>query len=97
MSMESAKSFIERVNTDEDFAQKVSECKDPESRMTFVKSQGFDFTGEEVRIASWELRDEELEQVAGSGDVPSSPPLLPEMAQVLAFCMPPRPPFPVTW
>ena len=36
MSIESAKAFIERMKTDEDFAKEVKECKDADVRMTFV-------------------------------------------------------------
>ena len=65
MSMESAKAFMEKIKTDEDFCHKVNECKDSESRITFVKSQGFDFTMEEVMEMKAGLSEEELESVAG--------------------------------
>jgi len=34
MSMESAKAYIERMKTDEDFRKKVTECKDTDTRKT---------------------------------------------------------------
>jgi len=67
MSVESAKQFIEKMKTDEAFAQKVKECKDSEARMTFVKESGFDFTTEEVKGLQGELSDDELDAVAGGG------------------------------
>ncbi len=39
MSIESAKTFIEKSKTDEDFAKQVKECKDAEARKAFVKQQ----------------------------------------------------------
>jgi predicted ribosomally synthesized peptide with nif11-like leader len=67
MSMESAKSFVEKMKIDENFATKVTECKDAEARMAFVKEAGFDFTKEEIEPVMAELADEELDGVAGSG------------------------------
>lgn len=65
MSIESAKKFLERLNTDEDFAKKVTAFKDADARMKFVKSEGFDFTAEEISSLKRELSDEELDSVAG--------------------------------
>lgn len=67
MSMESAKSFVERMKTDEDFRNKVNECKDGETRMALVRQKGFDFTEEEVKQFSKELSDEVLDALAGGG------------------------------
>ena len=52
MSLESAKLFIDRMNTDEDFAKKVTQCKDKKARMSFVREAGFNFTPEMVKEAS---------------------------------------------
>jgi predicted ribosomally synthesized peptide with nif11-like leader len=65
MSIESAQAFLERMKTDEEFAKKVSECKDAESGVAFVNEEWFDFTKEEVHGLQSELTDEELEGVAG--------------------------------
>jgi predicted ribosomally synthesized peptide with nif11-like leader len=48
MSIESAKAFIERMKTDEDFTKKVIARKDAEKLMVFVKAEGFDCTAEEL-------------------------------------------------
>lgn len=65
MSMESAKAFVERMKTDADFAQRVTACKSPESRIQLAKAEGFDFTSEEVKEASEELSEDDLELVSG--------------------------------
>ena len=41
MSFESAKLFIEKMITDEDFAKGVTGCKDSESRKKFIMAKGF--------------------------------------------------------
>jgi len=83
MSIESAKSFIERMKADEDFAKQVRKCKDPETRMRFVKTAGFDFSEDEVKEVSCALSDEEMEIVVGgfiagfcSGGVELMPPFI---------------------
>jgi len=65
MSIESAKKFMVRIKTDEEFALKISECKAKEARMEAVKAAGFDFTPEELADVNSELSDDELDQVAG--------------------------------
>jgi predicted ribosomally synthesized peptide with nif11-like leader len=65
--MESARKFIEKMETDEDFRKKVNECKDTETRMTFVKAEGFDFIEDDIKAVKVELSDEELECVVGGG------------------------------
>lgn len=65
MSIHSAKNFIERMKTDEDFAKKVIAFKDSEERLAFVKMEGFDFTSDEINQTAGELSDEELERVSG--------------------------------
>jgi predicted ribosomally synthesized peptide with nif11-like leader len=66
MSIESAQAFLERMKTDEEFAKKISECKDVESHIALVNEEGFDFTKEEVLgLLQSELTDEELEGVSG--------------------------------
>lgn len=68
MSLESAKSFMERVRTDEVFAKQVRECEDGDSRMALAIAQGFDFTAQEMEEAKKELSNEELDSIAGGQD-----------------------------
>ena len=65
MSLESARAFMERMKTDEDFRKKVTECKDKEDRMSFVKQTGYDFTAEDIGLVKAELIEDELGSVAG--------------------------------
>lgn len=67
MSIESAKAFIERIKTDEDFRGKVSNCKAQEARNAFVKQAGYDFTRDDMDLLKAELSEEELDGVAGGG------------------------------
>ncbi|MDD2372177.1 MAG: Nif11-like leader peptide family natural product precursor [Syntrophomonadaceae bacterium] len=65
MSIESAKAFVEKIKSDEEFAKKVQGCKDKEERIAFAKQAGFDFTAEEIKEVSSKLSDDELDAVAG--------------------------------
>jgi len=67
MSMESAKSFIEKIKNDEDFKNKVTKYKDNEARTAFIKQAGYDFTGEDMELAKAELSEEDLNGVSGAG------------------------------
>lgn len=68
MSMESAKAFIERMKTDEDFVKEVAKCKEKEERNEFVASQGFQFTDKELKTQASELTDEELNAISAGSD-----------------------------
>ena len=65
MSIESAKSFLERVKNDEDFRKELEVQASAEERMKFAKAQGFDFKKEEIKLVQDELSSEELDNVAG--------------------------------
>ena len=67
MSMESAKAFVERVKTDKEFAKWVAGAASREERAGIAKSEGFDFTQEDLKSVTGELSVEELEAVAGGG------------------------------
>lgn len=66
--MESARAFMEKMKTDEDFRSKVKECKDAEARKAFVLKEGFDFTEKDMELAKAELSDEDLIAIAGGND-----------------------------
>ncbi len=68
MSIESAKAFIERMKTDEEFARQVSNQKDNEERMKFFLAEGFNFTIDEINSCQRELSDTELSEVSAAGD-----------------------------
>ncbi|MEQ8191345.1 MAG: Nif11-like leader peptide family natural product precursor [Candidatus Eremiobacterota bacterium] len=67
MSMLSARAFIKRMGTDNEFKRKVNECKDEKSRMDFVTSHGFDFSKEEIELVKSELSEEEISNLSGGG------------------------------
>ena len=72
MSVEQAKAFIEKMNSDETFLTQVAGADSNEARFQLAKASGFDFTVEELAVAadddsSEELTEEELESVAGGG------------------------------
>ena len=59
MSMESAKLFIERLQTDKEFAGKITECKDLDTLRIFETESGFDFNDKELKKAYAELNIED--------------------------------------
>ncbi|HEX3011741.1 MAG TPA: Nif11-like leader peptide family natural product precursor [Syntrophomonadaceae bacterium] len=65
MSIESAKAFVEKLKTDEDFAKQVKDCKDAAARKAFANAEGFDFTKAEIEEVASQLSDEQLDSVAG--------------------------------
>ncbi|MBP2638461.1 MAG: Nif11 domain [Firmicutes bacterium] len=65
MSIELAKTFIKRMKTDEEFAQKAIKCRDEKSWMTLTKKVGLDITVaditvEDIQEALGKVNDEEL-------------------------------------
>ncbi len=67
MTIESAKAFVERMKSDEDFRKEVGEKSSSEDRMKFVKDNGFDFSKEEIEQVKSEMSDEELDGMATGG------------------------------
>ena len=65
MPIESAKAFLAKIKTDEDFRKSLGEIVTAEERMEFVKGAGFDFTKEEIKSVQDELSDDELENISG--------------------------------
>ena len=65
MSIESARAFVEKMKTDQEFARQVVDKQDKEARIKFALAEGFTFTPEEVNQVSSELSNEDLEKVTG--------------------------------
>lgn len=65
MSIESAKLFIERMKTDENFTKKISLCKNEQDRSIVLKKEGYDFTSLELSEAGPILSDDDLDGVSG--------------------------------
>ena len=71
MSIESARSFINRVRTDKDFAKKIREFKyNAEAQSAVIAASGFQFTLEEFTAEMMnpenQVTDDELHNVARS-------------------------------
>lgn len=47
MSKEAVKAFMEKMTSDEAFAQKLVAGKDKEERLAIAKTEGFDFSADE--------------------------------------------------
>ena len=67
MSIESAKAFIERMKTDEEFNNRVSTAEDQKARIALVKAEGFDFSVEDINAVKSELTGDDLDAIAGGG------------------------------
>jgi predicted ribosomally synthesized peptide with nif11-like leader len=64
MSIESARVYVERLKTDEEFGKRIIEADDAESRKKIIQSEGFDFTKEDIDTVASKLSDEELSDVS---------------------------------
>ena len=62
MSVESAKKFLERFQSDPEFKKKLATAS-AEERLKAIKAGGYDFTPEEME--QLELPDEVLDTIAG--------------------------------
>jgi len=76
MSIESAKAYLERLKTDEEFVGRVKAAADNEARLALVEAEGFDFSKEDISAIKTELSDAELDEVAAGGGG-FCPPLIP--------------------
>lgn len=65
MSIESAKLFIEKLQTDKEFAGKITDCKDLDTLMMFEEESGFDFNENELKKACAELNIDDHNKMAG--------------------------------
>jgi predicted ribosomally synthesized peptide with nif11-like leader len=75
MSIESAKAYFERLKKDNDFAKKLSCLNNLEEKLTFIKSEGFDFTRDEISKLTVGLSESELDNVsAGAIYIDGKPP-----------------------
>ena len=74
MSIENAKSFIEKLNSDETFLKQIAGAGSDEARLEVAQEAGFEFSTEELtsvidQFTSEELSEEELDVVAGGTTV----------------------------
>ena len=55
MSVESAKQFLDKMKSDETYAQSVVEAASREARTALVKDQGFEFSKEDLEAAAMDI------------------------------------------
>ena len=67
MSMESAKSFVEKVKTDAAFAKQCQKAKTADGVVKRAAELGYSFTQGDLQAASTQLSDAELKDVLGGG------------------------------
>ena len=72
MSVENAKAFLERLNSDENFRNQMASADNNEARLQIAKEAGLELSTEELssiidQLTSEELSEEELDTVAGGG------------------------------
>ena len=72
MSVENAKAFIEKLNSDADLRAKIEGAADDNAKRAAAKEAGFDFTRDDMKAAAGshsskggELSEEQLSAVAG--------------------------------
>ena len=65
MSVDNAKAFLERLKTDEKFRQKAGSAKDKKDRIKFVNEARFAFSREDLKKASHEMGEDELDLICG--------------------------------
>ena len=70
MSIESAKLFIERMNTDSEFAKRAMEQRGKEQIAAFIEAEGYEFSEADFNNAlsadgNCKLSDEQLSSIAG--------------------------------
>ena len=67
MSEEQLKAFLEKVKGDTSLQEKLKAAADSDAVLAIAKDAGFIISAEDLKIATPELSDEELEGAAGVG------------------------------
>jgi predicted ribosomally synthesized peptide with nif11-like leader len=57
MSVENARTFIEKIKSDEVFSKHLNEAKTTEARLQIAKKAGLEFTEDEYKAVTAELPD----------------------------------------
>ena len=66
---ENMKLFLEKVSADEELSRKISSIEDVNALIEMAKDMGITLTAEDFKKNPEELDDDELDAVAGGGDV----------------------------
>ena len=65
MSIQSARDFLTKVAKDEEFRKGLGGCKSRADQYQLAQGAGFEFTGDEIKAATTELQDSDLDGVSG--------------------------------
>jgi len=65
MSIQSARDFLAKVGKDEELRRRLGGCKTGADQYQLARGAGFEFTRDEMKAASSELQDADLEVVSG--------------------------------
>ena len=65
MSIESARNFLTKVAKEEEFRKQLGGCKSQAEQRQFTQAAGFEFTRDEMKAATAELQDADLDVIAG--------------------------------
>ena len=65
MSLDQARSFIEKMKSDVAFSERVMAVEDVDARLAYIQSKGYECSEAEIKEVSGELNDVELDNVAG--------------------------------
>ncbi len=71
MSLDQAKAFIAKMESDDAFRERVKSIGSVAERFEFIKSEGFDCSQEEINQISAPLSLEDLDAAAGGGGTES--------------------------
>ena len=63
------KAFLEKASCDKELMEKISTEKDPQALIALAKEKGITLTEEDFKRPVEELSEDELDTVAGGGDV----------------------------
>jgi predicted ribosomally synthesized peptide with nif11-like leader len=65
MSIQSARDFLAKVASDEEFRKGLSGCKNKAEQQQFAREAGFEFTSDEIGAVRDELQDADLDAISG--------------------------------
>lgn len=67
MSIQSARDFLDRVESDKEFRKRLGDCTTTAEQQQFAREAGFEFTSEELGVVRGELQDADLDMISGGG------------------------------
>ena len=65
MSLQSARDFLKKISEDAEFREGLTSCKSGAEQEQLARGAGFEFTRDEIRDASGELQDSDLDTISG--------------------------------